>query len=549
MAADQVKSSPHNKVTEEWQKVCREVTYFCQKYAYYRETRGKNKGIRKFEAWDWQLALLWRWQFGFDNKNWHVVLKSRQLGVTWMAVIFLTWMAITQAGTNALILSYREDAAKMVIRRIRDVLHHLPKWIIQDIRWNSSTQFIEFFKGVSDVPFSRIESLPATQEAGRGEAASVVFLDEWAFHPYAEDNYSAITDSLGEEGQIIGISTAHGASGVFYNTFNGAEAKENEFSNWFVGWHKHPVRDDAWYARTISGKKRSLGDDLGEREMAQEHPKNWLEAFTASGSSVFDTKALMAMDTYPPERTEEGVREWRDPVIGGEYVIGVDCSEGLADGDFGAAVVLDWRTGFHVATLHGRWEPRDFARKVVNLAVRWNNGFVGVERNGPGLAVMEAMAQLHYPNVYNEVRVSSGGRPQVTEGWVTTKSTKPVMVAEMQEAIAAGELRTADEVAIGEFLTYVREEPRIQEVKTHGRSQKVGAQRGKYDDIVIAYMIAWQMRKYYERGGDRLPEPYIAGTRGLTQKELDYVDGTRSGSKRVRLVAKAGAILPSTRYV
>jgi len=210
---------------------------------------------------------------------------------------------------------------------------------------------------------------------------------------------------------------------------------------------------------------------------------------------------------------------------------------------------LDWRTGFHVATLHGRWEPRDFARRVVHLAVRWNNGFVGVERNGPGLAVMEAMAQLHYPNVYNEIRVSSGGRPQVTEGWVTTKATKPVMIAEMQEAIAAGELRTADEVAIGEFLTYVREEPRIQEVKTHGRSQKVGAQRGKYDDIVIAYMIAWQMRKYYERGGDRLPDPYIAGTRGLTQEELDYVDGTRSGSKRLRLVAKAGAILPTTRYV
>jgi len=542
------KSSPQIKRKEEWAKICSEVTYFVQEYAFYRETRGEQKGVRKFLAWPWQLAMLWRWQFGYDDHKWHIVLKSRQLGVTWLAVFYLTWMALTQPGTNALILSYREDAAKMVVRRIKDVLSNLPKWIVKDIKWNNSTSFIEFFRGDNEVPFSRIESLPATQEAGRGEAASIVFLDEWAFHPYAEDNYSAITDSLGEEGQIIGISTAHGASGVFYNTFVAGQAQENEYANWFIGWQTHPSRDEAWYNRTVANKKRSLGEDLGEREMFQEHPSTWLEAFTASGSAVFPNKELMAMEIRDPILVYENVREWREPIVGGEYVMGVDCSEGLSDGDYGAAVVLDWRTGTHVATLHVRAEPREFSRRVVDLAIRWNKAFVGIERNGPGLAVMEAVSQLQYSNVYYELRPSTSGKAQVTEGWVTSKSSKPIMIAEMNEAIASGEVRTFDEVAIGEFLTYVREEPRIQEVKTHGRSQKVGAQRGKYDDIVIAYMIAWQMRKFYERGGESLPDPYISGEYGLTQKELDYIEDVRSGSKRSRLIKKAGMGLPRPHY-
>jgi hypothetical protein len=540
-------------VKEELARVRGDVTYFVQNYCFYQETRGKNKGTRRFTPWPWQLALLYNWQHGLEDKFYHVILKSRQLGVTWLACFYALWLAVTQEGTNVLILSYKEGAAKVLIRRLKIIFNRLPDWIKGDLKINNSTEVVEFRHGDSPEVFSRIEALPSTVDSGRSEATTLVILDEWAMHPYAEDNFSAITDSLGGEGAVIGISTAKGAAGTFANNFKAAISKSSEFIPWFIDWSQHPDRDQEWYDRTLRGKIASQGPDIGKRDMYQEHPRTWQEAFVSSGTQVFDTQILMQMVSvaadHPPINVivEEGIREWVEPIIGRDYVIGVDCAEGLVDRDYSTAIVRDWRTGVHVATLRGRWDTREFGRRLATFAEKWNNAFVGVERNGPGLAVIDALANLGYSNIYFEVKRTSDNNVQVKEGWTTTKASKPLMVAEMQEALAASEMVTWDELLLGEYLSYVREDPREQDVKVSSKASRMGAQRGEYDDLVMADLICWQMRKYYERTA-KVAEPYYS-TETPSRADIEYMESVRSGGGLIAKQRKYGKLLPSVRYV
>lgn len=475
--------------------------------------------------------------------------------MTWLAVFYVLWMCVTQEGTNALILSYREDAAQMFIRRLKQAFRRLPEWIKADIKINNNTGFVEFTRTGEDEPFSRVEALPSTEDIGRGEAATLVILDEWAMHPYGAENFSAITDSLGTEGQVVGISTAKGAAGAFYNNWQGAIKRETTLVPVFISWDMHPDRDAGWYNRTLALKISALGPDLGKRNMYQEYPRTPDEAFVTSGSTVFDGIVLAQMReearSHTPKRElpTEGLKEWYEPMIGKHYIMGVDCSEGLTDGDFMAATVRDWRTGMHVATLHGRWETRDFGRRLYALGERWNWAFMGVEKNGPGVAVLDALEDLAYPNLYYEVRQTgtSGQNVHVQLGWVTSKATKPIMIAEMVEAMAAGDMNTYDDELIGEYLTYVRADPRDQDVKVSNKAGRTGALRGSFDDMVMADLICWQMRKYFEKS-DAVAAPYYSKTTA-TEEELEYMSTVRSGTRLGELKKRYGRILPPARYV
>ena len=72
-----------------------------------------------------------------------------------------------------------------------------------------------------------------------------------------------------------------------------------------------------------------------------------------------------------------------------------------------------------------------------------------------------------------------------TPGWQTDGKTRPVMLAEFAEAIRNRLIVIRCREGIGEMLSFIRNE--------QGRPQ---AAKGAYDDRVMAYALAWQMRKF-----------------------------------------------------
>jgi hypothetical protein len=140
-----------------------------------------------------------------------LILKARQLGLTWVALHYGVWlMGFNPETPRARILALSkqgEDAAKLV-KRSRKIMALLPPYLhiseAQETR-RSNSQFKLVGRG-------SMESLPGTPEAARSETATLVILDEAAF--YRNQNFSptwtAVQPTVGRRGKAIVISTGNG---------------------------------------------------------------------------------------------------------------------------------------------------------------------------------------------------------------------------------------------------------------------------------------------------------------------------------------------------
>ena len=210
-----------------------------------------------------------------------------------------------------------------------------------------------------------------------------------------------------------------------------------------------------------------------------------------SGRMRFSHEALLEL----ARRTEEPLREeqleggvlsvWEEPARAGRYVAGVDTAEGLLKGDYCACCVLDYYSGREVAVLHGKWDPAVFAGLVASLCTRYNDAFLGVERNGRGHAVLLALATLHqHPCLYAHQHYDAVGLPQERPGWVTDSRSKPIMIDALAMSIL--ERRPWRSAAfLGECMTYVVDE-----------KGGTGASGTTHDDLVMSYGIAEMMRRF-----------------------------------------------------
>lgn len=114
-----------------------------------------------------------------------------------------------------------------------------------------------------------------------------------------------------------------------------------------------------------------------------------------------------------------GLLVYRAPVSGASYILGVDPSEGLPNGDASPVCVVDRETGEMMAVLDAHLEPTETLPRCISHLARWyNNGAAMVERNNHGGTVIAACQRLG-------VKLLSGldRRP----GWNQTTASKVIM--------------------------------------------------------------------------------------------------------------------------
>jgi hypothetical protein len=438
-------------------------------------------GTIRFKAWDWQPEVLGEWHQNQRN----IVLKARQLGVSWLLAVYVLWVAQYHEGANVLVLSKREEEAKALLARIKFIYLHLPAHIRPTLtRTNDS--LMEFGQ-----IGAKITALPATEDAGRSEAATMVILDEGAYHPHADVNYGAYKPTIDAGGKLIIVSTANGRGNLFHRLWTGSPM--NRFKARFLKWDLRPGRDSAW-------REQQKAEYAATPELfKQEYPDNAEEAFIVSSGCMFDITSVMdALERCEEPRwvRENGLlRVWRRPVVGRRYVAGGDVAEGVQVGqgdlDYSGVAVYDWQTCVQVADLHGQWPPDVFAQKVSELCKEYNNAFLGVERNNHGHAVLLKLRELKYTNLYVHRDIREGIRSarvnrQGGLGWPTNMLTKPLMETDFGAAVTSGMLVSYDRRLWDEVLSYC-----------HLGNGRTGASQGCHDDRVIKSMIALQMRRRY----------------------------------------------------
>jgi len=103
----------------ELRKCYKDPWYFLTKYV---TTIERSTGPKQFPDHEYLKNLIYK----FESSPRLVILKSRQMMVTWTAVAYSLWEAIFRGNTEILFLSKREDDAKEAIKRAKFILEKLP---------------------------------------------------------------------------------------------------------------------------------------------------------------------------------------------------------------------------------------------------------------------------------------------------------------------------------------------------------------------------------------------------------------------------------------
>jgi hypothetical protein len=425
---------------------------------------GDGSGAMPFTLWPAQVQVLWTLLI----QRLVLILKARQLGISWLCCAYALWLCLFQPGKVVLIFSKGQGEADEMLQRVKRLYERLPEWMREasPALVTDNTTELEWANG------SRVKSLPATKGAGRSFTASLVILDEAAFLLWATQLYTALKPTIDGGGQLIVLSTANGIGNLFHQLWLKAISAKNRFTTIFLPWWARPTRDAAWYQHQL--------EEYTDPDMVrQEYPSTAQEAFLVSGRTRFKMPWLLKQNPSDGLAAEalpdalailDGVTMYRLPEQGRRYILAADVAEGLEHGDFCAATLIDAVSWEEMANVHGKWEPDEYARILMALSDVYG-ATVAVERNNHGHAVLTTMKLAGFTRIVYGL----DGRA----GWLTNAQTKPQMIDLLATALRDVLVTIRNQTALNELAIY--------RILKNGTT---GAPAGYHDDFVMAWAIA-----------------------------------------------------------
>ncbi len=250
---------------------------------------GARGRLERFRLWPEQREVIG----AMDESDRLIVLKARQLGISWCADAYALWLCSANQGQTVLIMSLGMREAQEELRRIRLMHRYLPPEL--KCRLGQEVGGAGHQDNLSTLEFpdlgSRIISLPSTEHAGTSFTANLVVIQELAKIQTATSLMAALAPTIADGGRLFVVSTARGYSGVFYALWQqnqhllragqivGDKGEPGSFRPVFLPWTVRPGRDQAWY--------ESMSRTLPDRERRQEYPLSPVEAFQGSTDAVF----------------------------------------------------------------------------------------------------------------------------------------------------------------------------------------------------------------------------------------------------------------------
>ena len=258
-----------------------------------------------FTLWPNQVVAL----LSFINNRLNIVLKARQLGLTWLALAYAIWRMLFQPGYAVVAMSKREEDAKELARRVGFILKYLPPSIIREkktgSKWNGltweATTLVVIINHPGKEP-SIFNSLTSAQDSGRSLTASLVILDEWAFQQWAREIWAAAYPTINRPtgGQVIGLSTAKRMT-LYEEIWRKATQGVNTFARVFLPWNTDPRRTEEWYEQT----KKDLPNSY-----KAEYPNTPEEAFESADGIAFPEFSY-DLHVIEPFKIPDHWRKWR----------------------------------------------------------------------------------------------------------------------------------------------------------------------------------------------------------------------------------------------
>jgi hypothetical protein len=444
--------------------------YFCDTYCQILSDCGQGGSWVPFRLWPQQRRVAGQLQ----ANRLVVVLKARQLGLTWLVLAFALWLMLFHPIATVLLFSRRDDeATDLVAVRLRGMYDHLPPWL--HVRGFTADNDHEWALASG----SRALAFPTT--AGDSYTATLAIVDEADLCPDLDRLMRAVKPTIDAGGRMVLLSRSDKSKpqSPFKRIYTAARQRHNGWVPVFLPWDIRPDRDPAWYAaqqRDVFARTGSL-DDMAEqypatdwealapRTLDKRIPADWLHKCFAERTPLQWSREAPAIP---------GLVLFALPHPDHRYAIGADPAEGNPTSDDSALCILDADSGEQVAELAGKLEPSVFAGYAYQLATWFNKAPILVERNNHGHAVLLWLKD----NAKGMPLLA--GRDGKT-GWLSSTLGKTQMYDTCADGFKNGE------VTVHSFATYT------QLASIDGSTLR--APDGEHDDRADAFALACMARK------------------------------------------------------
>lgn len=442
-------------------KRCREdPVYFIRKYC---RIQHPVRGAINFELYDYQVEMI----ENFHSKTNNIVLSARQTGKSTVSSMYLLWFAMFQNDKTVLIASNKNKGAIEMIERIQYAYKNLPHWLkpgVTDDGWNKHS--IKFDNE------STIESEATSENSGRGQSISLLYLDEFAFVPpaIAEEFWASIAPTLSTGGDCIISSTPNGDTNTFAQLWRGALVEANDFSPSFVRWDQPPGRDEKF--------KENMIAKIGERKWLQEYECEFLSSDALLIDSLVLANLTPQIMKLKPEFEINDVKFWKRPQGGVSYLVGVDPATGSGE-DFTVINVFEFPSMEQVAMFRSNTMSSATVYPILKNLLKFlertgSTVYFSIENNGVGEGLIALYEADENPPMASEM-VSETGAKRV--GMTTTGKSKMRACLNLKELMEKGTIHIRSNILLQEMKEFTR------------RAGSYSARRGSTDDCVSATLI------------------------------------------------------------
>jgi hypothetical protein len=478
-------------IEDEIKKCAKSPQYFIRKYCYIQHP---TKGKILFDLYNYQDGSI----TDFETHQFNIILKGRQIGISTAVACYALWIMIFHRDKAILVIATKEDTAKNMVTKVRYAYDFLPVWLRVPTEEKNKLS-MRFNNG------SQIKASTAAEDAGRSEALSLLILDEAAFIKNAEDIWTAAFPTLSTGGRAVLISTPNGVGNFFHKKYMDAisgRKEGNEDASKFhpikLDWSVHPDRDLLW--------RKRMGVEQGETKARQEYDAEFL----GSGANVFDPFKLEELknklgsigeNSIPVGKSgingDSGCWIWEYPNPNHRYVVCADVSRGDAT-DWSTCHVLDIDDPSkveQVAEYQGRPSTTAFGQFLVELAVRYNQALLIVERENVGWAVVQTVINIGYHNLFymskdyrivdihrNVVHKYFAEENKMIPGFGTNTVTRPLIINKLDTYINQGFVNVRSIRSVNEMEVFIWDK---------GKAQ---AMQGYNDDLIMALGIGLWVR-------------------------------------------------------
>ena len=431
---------------------------------------------------DWIPFKLWAFQAEMigliEHNQFTVILKTRQIGATWIELANHLYDCLFRPIASTLMYSLRDEEAKALIERLKEMHSRLPKWLQTRRFLVDNAHQLTFANG------STVRAMPST--AGDSYTCTRVLIDEADLIPKLGKLVTRVKPTIDASGRMVLVSRVDKSkpNSYFKSTYKAAKAGENEWTPYFAAWHVRPDRTQAWYDALCRDYLANTGtlDDVWEqypatdaealapRSLDKRLPRHFL-------NQCYEERKPLDLRTVPDAPALPGLRMYEPPLEGEKYVIGADTAEGNPNSNDSVGVVKHKWTGRSVCVIDGKFEPTTFGGYLHTLARYYKTAPILPERNNHGHTVI-ASIRNHAKETSSGVMVLNGYDEKA--GYLSNAPGKTKLYDEYAEALRD------EAVTVYDFKTYT------QLASIEGAT--LLAPEGEMDDHADAEALAHQAR-------------------------------------------------------